>query len=95
MENAVDIEQAEKLQVENLLLKNRLALAEIANQQSVIADVGRALNTTIGALRSKYKLDTSWRLDVESFKFIKVEQPPEMGLPVKVPMEPEGPEAVS
>ncbi len=86
MENAVDIEQAEKLQVENLLLKNRLAQAEISNQHSVIADVGRVLNTTISALRSKYKLDTTWRLDIESFKFVKIEQPPEMGLPVKVPL---------
>jgi len=86
MENTVDIEAAEKLQIENLLLKNRLAQSEIANQQSVIVDVNRALNMTINALRSKYGLDASYKMDAESFRFVKIVDP-EAGLPAAEPVK--------
>jgi hypothetical protein len=89
MENAVDLEPGEMLQVENLLLKIRLANSEIERQRSIVNDVNRSFGMIIGALRSKYKLDDTWRLDIDNFKFVKTEQPPEMGLPVKVPVEPE------
>jgi len=84
MENTVDLEAGEMLQVENLLLKIRLANSEIERQRNTVVEVNRSFGMIIGALRSKYKLDDTWRLDIENFKFVKTEQPDE---PVKVPIE--------
>jgi hypothetical protein len=82
MENAVDLEPGEMLQVENLLLKIRLANSEIERQRNVITDVNRSFGMIIGALRSKYKLDDTWRLDIDNFKFVKTEQPDVVKVPV-------------
>lgn len=84
MENTVDLEAGEMLQVENLLLKIRLANSEIERQRNTIVEVNRSFGMIINALRSKYKLDDTWRLDIDNFKFVKTEQQDE---PVKVPIE--------
>lgn len=70
----VDIESVERLQVENILLKIRIANQEIEKQQSIINDWNRVLSMTISALRSKYKLGPSWKLDAQSFQFVKSEE---------------------
>jgi regulator of replication initiation timing len=80
MENTVDIETAEKLQIENILLKNRLAQSETENQRNIIVESNRVLNLTINALRSKYGLDESYKMDAETFRFVKTVEP-EAGLP--------------
>ena len=82
MENTVDLEAGEMLQVENLLLKIRLANSEIERQRNTVVEVNRSFGMIIGALRSKYKLDDTWRLDIDNFKFVKQEQQDVVKVPV-------------
>lgn len=91
MSNEIKLNDVEKLQVENILLKMEVASKEIDRQQKLIDDWNRLLSQTIASLRSKYGLGQSWKLDTSQYRLVDTAPPKEE----LVTLEPENKETGS
>ena len=77
MANEIKLENTEKLQIENIILKMEVASKEIDIQQKIIDNWNRTLSMTISVLRTKYGLGPSWKLDTKEFKLVDTTPPKE------------------